>query len=211
MGDYSDLRQDYKYGELKDNITGIDPLQLFSKWIEDARDASQIEPNAMTLATVDSDGRPHARVVLLKEHVGREFVFFSNYHSDKGIELSHNPAASLVFWWDRLERQVRIEGFVSKIASTRSDIYFSKRPRKSQIGAWASDQSKIIGSYHELESSFEKIEKKYPECVPRPEHWGGFGLLAERIEFWQGRTSRLHDRLNFYFVNEHWSRQRKAP
>ena len=209
--DYSNLRKEYEKGELTERTAGNDPLELFSEWIKDAKNASRSEPNAMTLATVDELGRPHARIVLLKEHNDREFVFFSNYKSNKGLELSRNRSAALVFWWDQLERQVRIEGSVARIDDARSDEYFFSRPRNSQIGAWASPQSEIINSYQELDTKFSEIEKMYPDFVPRPPFWGGFGLMAERIEFWQGRASRLHDRLNYRFTDNQWLRERRAP
>ena len=209
--DYSNLRKEYEKGQLIEKFAGNDPLELFSQWIKDAKNASQLEANAMTLATVDEVGRPHARIVLLKEHNDREFVFFSNYKSNKGFELSRNGFAALVFWWDQLERQVRIEGSVARINEARSDEYFFSRPRNSQIGAWASPQSEIIKSYQELDVRFAEFEEKYPDFVPRPPFWGGFGLMAERIEFWQGRASRLHDRLNYRFIDKQWHRERRAP
>ncbi|MGB2927166.1 MAG: pyridoxamine 5'-phosphate oxidase [Limnothrix sp.] len=211
--DIGDLRQNYARDGLHEDDVNNNPLKQFATWFQEATESEIREPNAMILGTVSPDGRPRARVVLLKNFDGQSFVFFTNYASSKGQELIDTGFASLVFWWEPLERQVRIEGRVAKVAAAASDAYFYSRPRKSQLGAWASPQSEAIADREVLEQNFAALEAKYQDKkIPRPEHWGGFQVLPDKIEFWQGRPSRLHDRLVFTLDTEgQWSRQRLAP
>jgi len=209
--DLETLRRDYQRGELTEESADRDPIKLFGQWLADAKAIGQLEPNAMTLATVDSMGRPHARIVLLKGQRHRDFIFYTNYQSHKGEELLATPQAALCFWWDQLERQVRIEGAVEKLSDTENDAYFQERPYGSRLGAWASAQSQVIPSHGVLVESMEALQSNYPEAVPRPPHWGGYALSAERIEFWQGRSSRLHDRLDYAYAGSHWNRVRRSP
>ena len=209
--DLEALRRDYQAGQLTEEAAGDDPLALFTQWLEDAHASEQLEPNAMTLATVDEMGCPHARIVLLKGHQGRAFHFYTNYLSHKGEQLLVSPRAALCFWWDRLERQVRIEGTVEKLSDAENDGYFQERPRGSRLGAWASRQSTVITDHTELTDAMAELETTYSDHVPRPPHWGGYAVTATRIEFWQGRSSRLHDRLDYTFNGSHWNRVRRAP
>ncbi|WP_264309027.1 pyridoxamine 5'-phosphate oxidase [[Leptolyngbya] sp. PCC 7376] len=209
------LRQNYTRDGLHEDDVNDNPMQQFATWFAEASEIEEIpEPNAMVLGSVSADGRPSARVVLLKHFDNQGFVFFTNYTSRKSTELINNGFACLVFWWEPLERQVRIEGKVEKIAAAESDQYFHSRPRESQLGAWASPQSKAIANRETLEQNFVDLEKKYPEGteIPRPDHWGGFKVVPDKIEFWQGRPSRLHDRLVFSLqVDQTWQRERLAP
>ena len=209
----ADLRQNYARDGLHEDDVHDDPLQQFATWFQEAAEAEIREPNAMILGTVSPDGRPSARVVLLKIFDGKSFTFFTNYTSRKGTELIASGFASLVFWWEPLERQVRIEGRVEKISPEASDEYFYSRPRKSQLGAWASPQSEAIADREVLEQNFVALEAEYQDKkIPRPDHWGGFQVIPDQIEFWQGRPSRLHDRLAFSLAEDgSWSRQRLAP
>jgi pyridoxamine 5'-phosphate oxidase len=171
-----------------------------------------VEPNAMTLATVDRDGRPHCRVLLLKALDARGFTFFTNYDSAKGEQLAARPYAAMTFFWPSLERQVRIEGRVEKVSVAESDAYFQVRPLGSRLGAWASPQSRVIAGREELERLLAQTEQRFMDTAPHcPEHWGGYRLLPERMEFWQGRASRLHDRLNYRLEDSAWLRERLAP
>ncbi len=189
-----------------------DPIEKFREWFEAAGDAGHVEPTAMTLATADDEGRPSARVVLLKEFDAEGFVFYTNYDSRKGAELAANPQASLVFWWDRLARQVRIEGAVEKVADTVSDEYFRSRPRNSQLAAWASRQSAPVPDRAALESRFESLAREHAgREVPRPPFWGGYRLRPRSIEFWQGRGDRLHDRFRYRIQEGRWILERLAP
>jgi pyridoxamine 5'-phosphate oxidase len=208
-----DLRQNYARDGLHEDDVHDDPLQQFVTWFQEATESEIREPNAMILGTVSAEGRPRARVVLLKDFNGKTFTFFTNYGSKKGMELIATEFASLVFWWEPLERQVRIEGRVEKISPEASDAYFYSRPHKSQIGAWASPQSEAIADREVLEKNFADLEAKYKDQkIPRPDHWGGFQVIPDKIEFWQGRPSRLHDRLVFTLDDKgEWSRQRLAP
>ncbi|MBU2216098.1 MAG: pyridoxamine 5'-phosphate oxidase, partial [Gammaproteobacteria bacterium] len=190
------------------------PLALFSQWFAEAVKTEQppVEPNAMTLATVDADGRPHCRVLLLKGLDASGFTFFTNYDSAKGEQLAARPFAAMTFFWPSLERQVRIEGRVEKVSPSDSDAYFQVRPLGSRLGAWASPQSRVIADRGELENLLLQTEQRFLDQAPHcPPHWGGYRLLPERIEFWQGRSSRLHDRLNYRLDAERWVRERLAP
>jgi pyridoxamine 5'-phosphate oxidase len=192
-----------------------DPLVQFHAWFAEAAEQGVVQPEAMTLATVDSNtGQPSARIVLLRHLDARGFVFFTNYDSRKGRELTGNPRAALVFFWEPLERQVRIEGQVEKVSASESDAYFRSRPRGSQLGAWASEQSTELASREALDTLFRELETKFAASreIPRPPHWGGFRVIPTRIEFWQGQPSRLHDRISYRKTDDgHWIRARLAP
>jgi pyridoxamine 5'-phosphate oxidase len=190
-----------------------DPLRLFRTWLADAVAANLHEPNGMTLATATPDGRPAARLVLLRGHDERGFVFFTNYESRKGRELAANPWAALAFWWPELQRQVRIEGRVEQVIAEESDAYFRSRPRGHRLAAIASPQSRVIPERAVLEKRMHELEQRYPgEDVPRPEHWGGYRVRPEVIEFWQGRANRVHDRLRYERQEDgRWRIQRLAP
>lgn len=209
----ADLRENYTRDGLTEAEAADNPLQQFQNWFQQALSAQLPEPNAMTLATATPNGKPSARMVLLKGLDDRGFVFFTNYHSVKGQQLESNPWASLVFWWAELERQVRIFGTVEKLSDSESEEYFHSRPENSQIGAWASPQSDVIESREVLERRFTEFQDKYADAIiPRPPHWGGFRLIPQEIEFWQGRPSRLHDRLRYRLDLEgNWLRERLAP
>jgi len=206
------LRQDYKSATLDESEVDNNPIIQFKKWFDDAVDAQVYEPNVMTLATVDKAGRPDARIVLLKGVDEDGFRFFTNYLSAKGKELKRNPYAALVFFWPDLERQVRIEGTVTKLDKETSEEYFFTRPKASQIGAVASPQSQIIPNRAFLEEKFEELSSKSEDReIAKPAHWGGYIVKPTRIEFWQGRRSRLHDRINFELVKGSWVKTRLAP
>jgi pyridoxamine 5'-phosphate oxidase len=210
----ADLRQNYTLAGLSETDVAADPIQQFQVWFQQALDANLIEPNAMTLATATPDGKPTARIVLLKQVSERGFVFYTNYESQKGQQLIANPYAALVFLWDKLERQVRIEGKVEQLQPTESEAYFHSRPRASQLGAWASDQSRVIRDRKVLEQKLTNLNTQYGEdtTIPLPPHWGGFCVIPNRIEFWQGRPSRLHDRLVYDLQTDgSWQIQRLAP
>ncbi len=197
---------------LHDQDLHPDPIQQFARWFHEAVSAKLPLPEAVTLATADLEGRPSARVVLLKDFDEHGFVFFTNYESRKARELTANPRAALCFWWPPLERQVRIEGRVTRVADPESDAYFSTRPRGSQIGAWASEQSAVIESRRILEERAAELSARWIESsVPRPPHWGGFRLAAEAIEFWQNRDDRLHDRFRYRRIGTKWMIERLAP
>lgn len=209
----ADLRKDYSLAGLKEQDLAKDPFRQFDKWFQEAEAAKIPEPNAMTLATADRTGRPSTRTVLLKGVDGRGFVFFTNFESRKGRELEANPQAALVFPWIALERQVIVSGPVARISREEAEAYFHTRPLANQLSAWASPQSSIISGRAVLEENLKTLEKKYAgQKVPMPPHWGGFRVTPETVEFWQGRRSRLHDRLRYRRETDgSWTVDRLAP
>lgn len=212
--DLANLRQNYAQRELSEAAADPDALRQFRRWLDEALQAKVDEPTAMTLSTVGADGQPSARIVLLKglpDEAG--FLFFTNYDSRKGRELAADPKAALTFFWPALERQVRVEGSIEKAPEATSTEYFQSRPHGSQVGAWASPQSQVIGSREELEQRERDVEQRFAgqDPLPRPPHWGGYVLRPHRLEFWQGRPSRLHDRLVYEKTDAGWQRSRLAP
>jgi pyridoxamine 5'-phosphate oxidase len=205
------LRKSYERAELDESSAAADPVQQFSLWLDQAVAAQIPEPNAMTLATVGADGRPSTRIVLIKGFDARGFVWYTNYQSRKGRELQAHPLAALQFHWVELERVVRIEGRVERTNDDESDRYFASRPLDSRIGAWASPQSEVIASRAVLVANAAKIGARYLLNPPRPPHWGGFRLSPDTFEFWQGRQSRLHDRLRYRLDGSAWRLERLAP
>jgi len=206
------LRTDYTKASLDNKSIEPNPIAQFEKWFREAIDAKVLEPNAMNLATL-SEGRPSSRIVLLKGIHNNQFVFYTNYQSQKGKELDLHPECALNFFWPELERQVRIEGIAHRVDTALSDEYFQSRPRASQVGAWASPQSSIIKDRDILEQRVKEIEKRFEgkEVLPRPNQWGGFTVEPFEIEFWQGRSNRLHDRIQFSKVDNQWKINRLAP
>ncbi|MDD3189793.1 MAG: pyridoxamine 5'-phosphate oxidase [Fermentimonas sp.] len=212
MSNLYQMRQEYAAGSLNEEEMASDPIQEFGDWMNAAISAGLSEPNAMTVATATPEGKPSARVVLLKEFNNEGFVFFTNYHSRKGKELKSNPFAAVLFDWHDIERQVRIEGMVEKLSEEDSDEYFESRPESAKIGAWASPQSRIIKNREEIEKLQEEIEDQFDELpVHRPGHWGGYLIRPTTIEFWQGRPNRMHDRIVYYKTEEGWTMHRLAP
>ncbi|XWN37640.1 MAG: pyridoxamine 5'-phosphate oxidase [Balneola sp.] len=206
------LREDYSMSTLDEKDVNKDPFHQFKNWLDESLKAMLPEPNAMTLSTVDSDNKPHSRVVLLKGIEKNGFIFYTNYKSDKGRDINSNPNVSLCFLWKELERQVRIEGVAKKISTESSEEYFVSRPVKSQIGALASEQSSVIENRAILEEKFEALTKIYSTGdVPMPDHWGGYVVEPTSIEFWQGRRSRLHDRVKYEKDADSWVIKRLAP
>lgn len=212
--DANNLREDYQRDQLELKDTHTDPFVQFQQWFEAAKKAAIKEPNAMTLATISAKGRPKARIVLLKQVDERGLIFFTNYHSQKGNDIKQNPFAAVVFFWDVLQRQLRVEGRVEPISREASVRYFQSRPKGSQIGAAASPQSQIIDGRLELEQTVERLQKEYADKdhLACPDNWGGYRLVPDRFEFWQGRSSRLHDRIVYRLTEgTSWERERLAP
>lgn len=207
----ADIRTDYKLMALRETDASPDAIAQFDKWWQQAMHSEVAEVNAMTLATVTKEGLPDARIVLLKDFSIKGFAFFTNYNSAKGKQLAIHPQACLVFFWKELERQVRIRGKVEKISAEASDAYFNSRPAGSRIGAWSSPQSEVIASRSILESNEAAFRGKFGDEIPRPEHWGGYIVQPETVEFWQGRPSRLHDRLLYTLEDGTWKVERLAP
>jgi len=209
----ANIRREYGLASLLTSKVSPCPFTQFNRWLDDAIAANFHDPNAMVLSTVNSQGKPSSRIVLLKGLTNQGFRFFTNYESQKGQELANNPAASLVFWWDKLERQVRIEGKVQKLTKTESATYFHSRPRGSQIGAWSSPQSQVIDTSDQLQDLYQTLGEKFKDQeIPLPPHWGGYVVIPNRIEFWQGQPSRLHDRINYTLNNSaEWVLERLAP
>ncbi len=209
--DLAQIRKDYELKTLDESHVDRDPLKQFGVWMVEAIHAQVPEPTAMTLATADAKGKPSSRIVLLKGVDPRGFVFFTNYNSRKGRELAENPQASLCFMWKELERQVRIEGRVEKVTGDESSAYYLTRPLGARIGAWASPQSDVIENRKWLEKRWEELSAQYGENPERPAHWGGYRVMPEYLEFWQGRMSRLHDRITYTRAGEKWKLARLAP
>lgn len=210
--DLAALRRDYALSSLTEQDVDPDPIRQFDRWFADAVSARVEEPNAMTLATASRDGVPSARIVLLKGVDAAGFVFYTDYRSRKGAELTENPLAALTFLWKEIERQVRISGAVSRIGAAESEAYFRTRPPGSRLGAWASQQSAVIPSRAELEERLREVSLRFPDGdVPLPPHWGGFRVVPDEIEFWQGRPDRLHDRLLYQREESGWKISRLSP
>lgn len=208
----ADIRTDYTQANLSKTDTDADPIVQFSKWFAEALHAEIPEPNAMGVSTVGENGRPSSRILLIKDFDARGFTWFTNYGSRKGVELDRNPNAALLFHWVALEREVRIEGRVEKVSAEESEQYFQSRPIKSRLSAIASAQSTLIADRTALEAQYAKAEAQYGEQTPRPKHWGGYRLIPDYIEFWQGRRSRLHDRIAYTLeIDGKWTRQRLQP
>ncbi len=206
------LREEYRRARLDEADVALDPLAQFHRWFEDARAAEIHEPNAMALATADASGTPNVRMVLLKEADPRGFTFFTDYRSTKGSELAANTRVALCFWWAPLERQVRISGHAARVSAAESAAYFAQRPRGSRLGAWASTQSSTIASRDALEALHAELDARYPgDELPSPPHWGGYRVVAEQYEFWQGRPNRLHDRLRYRQERGTWVIERLSP
>lgn len=210
--DISSIRRDYQFEDLLEENTPNDPMLVFDEWLNKAIENCPEDPTAMTLSTVDKDNNPHARVVLLKQRNEQGFSFFTNYSSSKGEQIAHNNNACLTFFWPSLSRQVRVEGKITKLPRNTSETYFASRPKGSQLAATASNQSRPVAYREELHESFKKLEQEYANSnIPCPDDWGGYVLEANYIEFWQGRPSRLHDRLSYQKENSDWVRTRLAP
>ena len=211
MNSIAELRKNYTLGQLSETQVPANPLELFHLWFDQAVKANCPEPNSMALATADLSGNPSVRIVLLKGASDQGFTFFTNYESQKGRELANRPAAALLFHWHELERQVRIKGSVTKVDPAESDAYFHSRPPASRIGAWASPQSNEIPSREFLEEAEKRFLSEHRDNPPRPDHWGGYRLSPTEIEFWQGRPSRLHDRIQYKLQDQAWRIARLAP
>ena len=211
MDSIAQLRKNYTFGQLSETEVPENPLPLFQLWFDQAIKAQCPEPNSMTLATADKAGNPSARIVLLKGADQNGFTFFTNYESQKGKDLAVRPQAALLFHWHELERQVRIKGDVERVEAAQSDVYYHSRPPESRIGAWASPQSAVIPNREFLEEAESRFKAEFGDEPPRPEHWGGYRLHPTEVEFWQGRPSRLHDRIHYQLVNDVWKITRLAP
>ncbi|MDG1916590.1 MAG: pyridoxamine 5'-phosphate oxidase [Flavobacteriales bacterium] len=210
MKNIKDLRIDYRKSELDIQDLSDEPILLFQKWLSEVVNLS-IDANAFVLSTVNPEGIPSSRVLLLKDVSENGFSFFTNYSSRKSKEIENNPNVCMNFFWKNFERQVRVTGIISKLSDQESEEYFNSRPYESRIGAWCSPQSKVIESRDVLENKFEELKKKYPNEVPRPQNWGGYTISPTQIEFWQGRASRLHDRFLYSKEGENWRIERLAP
>lgn len=207
-----DDHSDFDRGKLEDDIKSTDPMLLFHKWYEEAFERNCSEPHAVTISTVDGEGQPSSRTVYMKELLEEGIVFYTNYESQKGQDIAQNPRVSALFYWDCLERQVRLNGIAEKVPAEMSDDYFNSRPRGSKLGAWASKQSAVIEHREDLEKAYADVEKRFEgKEVPRPPFWGGYLIRPTYIEFWQGRPSRLHDRISFTKKGNKWDVQRKNP
>jgi pyridoxamine 5'-phosphate oxidase len=211
MDSIAQLRKNYTFGQLSETEVPRDPMPLFQLWFDQAVQAQCPEPNSMTLATADQAGNPSARIVLLKGADQNGFTFFTNYQSQKGLELAMRPQAALLFHWHELERQIRIKGTVKRVSPAESDEYFHSRPAASRIGAWASPQSSAIPNREFLEEAEKRFQAEFGDTPPRPEHWGGYRLQPTEMEFWQGRPSRLHDRIHYKLDGSSWKIGRLAP
>jgi pyridoxamine 5'-phosphate oxidase len=207
-----DDHTDFESGKLEDDIKSVDPMLLFHKWYEEAYERNCSEPHAVTISTVDLSLQPSSRTVYMKELLEEGIVFYTNYNSQKALDIAQNPKVSALFYWDCLERQVRLNGVAEKIPNEMSDDYFNSRPRGSQLGAWASQQSEEISDRNTLENAYKEIERRFEgKDVPRPDFWGGYLIRPTYLEFWQGRPSRLHDRICFVKNGEQWDVHRKNP
>lgn len=209
----SHLRQEYTLSELRESDAAADAIEQFTRWFKEAQDAGIVEPNAMTLATCGSDGIPQARIVLLKDFGHAGFTFYTSYLSEKAAQIKDNPQVSLLFWWEKLQRTVRIVGPVSRVPREDSQQYFASRPRASQLGAWASQQSQVLPDRQSLEARYAEVEKQFEGSdVPTPDFWGGYRVVPAQLEFWQGQRSRLHDRLRYTRQPDGtWAMQRLSP
>mgnify|MGYP001390853569 CR=1 FL=1 len=211
MKNLQDIRTDYKKNKLDSNSVLLNPLEQMKIWLDNAINSEMLEPTAFVLSTVNSDSKPSSRVLLLKGIDEKGPIFYTNYKSRKGEELANNPNASMLFFWDALERQIRIEGKIEKLTYEESDKYFQTRPYTSRIGAWASKQSAVLNSRFTLLRKVASLMIKYPVHVPLPDFWGGYRLIPEYFEFWQGRESRLHDRIRFIKIEDNWKIDRLSP
>lgn len=208
----ANLRREYAKLALDEQSVAAEPLAQFRIWFDAALASGIVEPNAMVLSTADADGRPSARVVLLKDIDDSGLSFYTNYNSRKADDIAANPRVSLTFWWQELERQVRVEGRAEQLAESESDLYFASRPRGSRLGAWASPQSAVVASREELEHALEEVETRFGDGdVARPPHWGGYRVVPDVVEFWQGRPARLHDRIRYRRSSDKWLIERLAP